>query len=69
MDPIEKVTDGVNAMTGLTKAVKDLGLDPCLLTNVFVVVCCMIFMAFHMKHLEKMEEIRLKQFKKLKTTK
>lgn len=69
MDPIEKVTDGMNAATSLTKAMKDMGFDPCVLINLLVIVCCMIFMVFYMKHMEKMEEKRIKQFKQLKKSK
>lgn len=69
MDQVDKVTDGVKALTKLTNAVKAMGFDPCVLTNVLVIVCCMIFMVFYMKHMEKMEEIRIKQFKQLKRNK
>lgn len=66
MDPLEKVTNGIQAATGLTKAIETLGLDPCVLTIVLLVICCMLFMAFYMKHLERMEGLRIQQFEKLK---
>lgn len=52
-------------LSGLTELVKALGVDPCVFAIVLIVAAFLFYNYINQKHIERMEDLRIKQLNTL----
>ena len=61
-------TPETNKWDTASEAVKALGVDPCLLANVIVVIACLVFLGYVLRKNNQSEEKKIEQFVGLLST-